>query len=93
MPGPPARRRYSQPCSWSNAYARMHTFLLWRFCAQFVPEDVASGDLSDFVDCGISNLHVLNTSKGSPLQAPYLMRCLAVNSDVDDTAHTSAVTA
>jgi hypothetical protein len=30
-------------------------------CAQFVPEDVASGDLSDSVDFGISNLRVINT--------------------------------
>jgi len=30
-------------------------------CAQIVPEDVASGDLSDFVDSGISNLRILNT--------------------------------
>jgi hypothetical protein len=27
-------------------------------CAQFVPEDVGSGDLSDSVDSGISNLRV-----------------------------------
>jgi hypothetical protein len=30
-------------------------------CAWIVPEDVGSGDLSDFVDSGISNLRVSNT--------------------------------
>jgi hypothetical protein len=35
--------------------------LVHLICAQFVPEDVASGDLSDFADFRISNLHVLNT--------------------------------
>ena len=28
------------------------------FCAQILTENVASGDLSDFVDSGISNLRV-----------------------------------
>jgi hypothetical protein len=30
-------------------------------CARFVPEDVASGDLSDSAYSGISNLRVSNT--------------------------------
>jgi hypothetical protein len=32
-----------------------------QFCVQFVPGDVGSGDLSDFVDSGINNLRVSNT--------------------------------
>jgi hypothetical protein len=32
-----------------------------QFCAQFVPEVVGSGDLSDSVDSEISNLRVSNT--------------------------------
>jgi hypothetical protein len=36
-----------------------------RLCAKNVPEDVGSGDLSDFVDCGISNFRVSNSRWGS----------------------------
>ena len=35
-------------------------------CAHFVPEDVASGDLSDSADFRISKLRIPNTGLGSP---------------------------
>jgi hypothetical protein len=40
-------------------------------CAQFVPRDVASGDLSDSVDIRISNLRRMNAwVRFAPLPAP-----------------------
>ena len=43
-------------------------------CAHFVPEDVASGDLSDSADFRISKLRIPNTRLGSPpLPAPSLV--------------------
>ena len=35
-------------------------------CARFVPEDLASGDLSDSADFRISKLRIPNTGLGSP---------------------------
>ena len=38
----------------------------WRLCVWIVPRNVASGDLSDSADSGITHLRVLNSGKGSP---------------------------
>ena len=39
-------------------------------CARFVPEDLASGDLSDSADFRISKLRISNTGLDLPLPAP-----------------------
>jgi hypothetical protein len=35
-------------------------------CAHIAPKGIDSGDLSDFVECGINNLLIINIFQGSP---------------------------
>ena len=47
--------------SWTSQIQVGRSSLVKTNCAQIVPEDVGCGDLSDSVDCRITNLRVSNT--------------------------------
>ena len=51
--------RFGNVSIWIRVFRR-------RLCVWIVPRNVASGDLSDSADSGITHLRVLNSGKGSP---------------------------